>query len=95
MSDELLQAEGRVLHGRVSRGEVLTPPETERLEAYYAQVEAMYPIRQTEDAIVRLQERNEQLKALIAREEQFLARLRELYAERQVLNSERSRLLTV
>lgn len=41
MSDEQLQTEGRVLHDRASRGEVLSETEQVRLDAYYAMMDAV------------------------------------------------------
>jgi hypothetical protein len=90
---------GQALHTRLALGEVLTPLEQERLAAYYAMMEA-----QEESLLApgfaritsehsNLQKHLQDLSALVVREEQYLARLRELRAERQVLNSERQRLL--
>jgi hypothetical protein len=88
MSDELLQTEGRVLHNRVSRGEALNDTNRARLDAYYAMIDAA-EATQLAPAFARmdkehadLQEHLSELRALVAREEQLLAHLRELYTER-------------
>ena len=99
MSDELLQTEGRALHDRASRGEVLSGAEQARLDAYYAMMDAA-EAAQLAPAFARmdrehadLQEHLSELRTLVAREELFLAHLRELYAEHQALNTERKRVL--
>jgi hypothetical protein len=99
MSDELLQTEGRVLHDRASRGEALSETELASLDAYYVIMDAaeaaqLAPAFERMDREhVDLQEHLSELRTLVAREEQFLARLRELYRERQALNTERKRVL--
>ena len=99
MSDRQLQTEGRVLHDRASRGEVLSDGDRARLNAYYAMMDVA-EAAQLAPAFARMdREHAEQLEhlselhTLVAREEQFLTRLRELYAERQALNTERKRVL--
>lgn len=94
-----LDAVGQALHTRSALGEILTPLEQERLAAYYAMMETEEEVHlapgfeRIESERAHLQEHLRDLRALVAREEQYLQRLRELYAERQVLNSERQRLL--
>ena len=41
-----------------ARGEVLSETEQARLDSYYAMVEATYPLRTSEDELLRLEERN-------------------------------------
>lgn len=94
-----LDTEGHALHTRSAVGEILTPLEQERLAAYYATMEVEEEARLAPGFERMKQEHADQAKhlrelsALVAREEQYLERLRELRAERQVLNSERQRLL--
>ena len=97
--DKTLQSEGQALHARSAQGELLIPLEQERLDAYYAMMEAVeaalldpaFERMDREQAV--MQEHLRELSALVAREEQHLRRLRELQAERRALNSERKRLL--
>jgi hypothetical protein len=75
MSDELLQTEGRVLHDRASRGETLSEIEQARLDAYFAMVEATYPLRTSEDELLRMEERNRQLQSVLERGEALITNL--------------------
>jgi hypothetical protein len=83
MSDELLQAEGRVLHDRASRGEALSETEQARLDAYYAMVEATYPLGTSEDELLRMEERNHQLQSLVERGEALITYLQAVLAAAQ------------
>ncbi|WP_309707440.1 hypothetical protein [Armatimonas sp.] len=97
--DETLRREGQALHSRSAQGETLSVAEQEHLAAYYAAMDAaeaalLAPAfaRMDREHVV-MQEHLQELHSLVSREEAFLARLRELYTERQALNSERKRLL--
>jgi hypothetical protein len=96
MNDEQLQAEGRILHNRASRGEVLSETEQARLSVYHTLVEATYPLCMSEDEFLRMAERNRQLQSLVERGEALVTYLQAVLvaaqAERHALRRDYERI---